>query len=184
MQTPTWLRSLPAHAAALPGALVAVALVALAFLAPKPAIDNAPAAWFPQRDARIAAYRDFQSTFGADEVLVVSLQGAPLAEVVRQAGALERGLAARPGVAQVLGPERAFSSECSILSDPELGQDGLRFVGWAFRGPLNESLRLLEPSATPPRARVIASLHPAGPAARAELAQWLDEQRSRAAAAG
>ncbi|MCA8920936.1 MAG: MMPL family transporter [Planctomycetes bacterium] len=176
------MSTLPPARACLAGLLVAGVLGSLVALAPRPLVDNAVDAWFPSRDPRIQDLRAFQARFGADEVVVVELRGDSLTEVVRLAEEVELALAEQAGVARVIGPAQAFSTELQILGDPELARDGMQFVAWAFQGPLNHSLNLLRPDL--PAARVLAVLAPADAATRAAFARRLDALREEARAAG
>ncbi|MBL4847890.1 MAG: MMPL family transporter [Planctomycetes bacterium] len=164
------------------GLAIGVLLLCLVTLAPAPRVDNASTTWFPGEDVRLEVFHGFQQEFGADAALVVELEGSDLTRLVIRAGLLEEELAQIPGVARVVGPKSAFATELQILADPELAKDGLRFVGWAFKGPLNRSLKLLEPELR--KARIVVLVDPGQATTQARLLECIDEHREAAGLVG
>ncbi|MEZ6187562.1 MAG: MMPL family transporter [Planctomycetota bacterium] len=167
-------------------ALVALAALALAALAPRPRLDNSVTSWFPERDPSLQAYRGFQERFGADEVVVLELEGGGIEGLLRRLIGISDALSEAPGVERVLSASEVYPTEVSVLSDPELG--GIRSLstcGWVFDGPLNQDLKLFELDAPGgPRATVYALLAPARPGERAALSELLQGLRREAEADG
>lgn len=165
------------------GALVVLlALAFLAFVAPRPGVDNAPASWFPEDAAGRPTYDALVRAFGGDEVLLIEVSGGDAPGLLQLTKAAEEKLAAAPGVKRVLGPFEAFKSQVETLADPELGRGAERFVGWVFKGPLNKTMSLYDHDA--PRARVAAVLVPGSTAERLKLEPVVAELRARAEAEG
>jgi uncharacterized protein len=161
------------------GALVVfLALALLAFVAPRPGVDNAPASWFPEDAAGRPTYEALVKAFGGDEVLLIEVSGGDAPGLLQLTKAAEESLAQAPGVKRVLGPFDAFRSQVETLADPELGRGAERFVGWVFKGPLNKTMALYDHAA--PRARVAAVLVPGSTTERLKLEPVVDAIRERA----
>lgn len=159
-------------------ALVFLALALLAFVAPRPGVDNAPASWFPEDAAGRPTYEALLKAFGGDEVLLVEISGGDAPGLLQLTKAAEESLAQARGVKRVLGPFDAFRSQVETLADPELGRGAERFVGWVFKGPLNRTMSLYDHDA--PRSRVAAVLNPGSTSERLELEPVVDALRQRA----
>lgn len=155
----------------------------LAALAPRPHLDNRPTVWFPSSDPSLARWRDLVADFGGDEVVCLVVEGGDALGALRLAVDLGQALADDPAVASVTGPGTAFAREAEVLLDPDLGGlDNLRFVGFAFDGPLNRALCLWERD--PARASTYCGLRPGEAAERAAFVTRLEPFRARAAAEG
>ena len=166
-----------------PGLVTLLATAALAFLAPRPALDNRPAAWFPGSDPRLEAFRTFRERFGGDEAVLLVVEGGAPLEGLRLARDLTAALGEDPAVERTSSAASAFPDEVEVLLDPDLGGlDNLRFVGGAFQGPLNRTLHLWEQD--PPRATLLVTLHPGAAEERRAFLGRLAPFRERAAAAG
>lgn len=167
---------------ALGAGVVLLALALLAFVAPRPGVDNAPASWFPEDAAGRPTYDALLKAFGGDEVLLVEISGADAPGLLQLTKVAEESLAEAPGVRRVLGPFDAFRSQVETLADPELGRGAERFVGWVFKGPLNQTMQLYDHAA--PRARVAAVLSPGTTTERLKLEPVVQALRERAEAEG
>ncbi len=177
------MTKVPPRAALLGAGLPLVVVGLLAALAPRPRLDNRPTVWFPSSDPSLARWRGLVADFGGDEVVCLVVEGGDALGALRLAADLGQALAADPAVAAVTGPGTAFAREAEVLLDPDLGGlDNLRFVGFAFDGPLNRALRLWERD--PARASLYCGLRPGEAAERAALVARLEPFRARAAAEG
>ena len=163
---------------ALAAGVVFLALALLAFVAPRPGVDNAPASWFPEDAAGRPTYEALLQAFGGDEVLLVEISGGDAPGLLQLTKVAGESLAKAPGVKRVLGPFDAFRSQVETLADPELGRGAEKFVGWVFKGPLNTTMALYDPDA--PRSRVAAVLVPGTTSERLELEPVVDALRQRA----
>lgn len=174
----------PASRAALVGGALALAVAAgLALAAPRPALDNRPQVWFPAGDPQLDAWSTLVDRFGGDEGVVVVVEGGDPLGGLRLAGDVSDALLAAPGVVGVTSAKAAFPSEVDVLLDPGLGGlANLKFVGFAFDGPLNRTLRLWDREAG--LATVLATLRPGFAAEREPLLAALEPLRTRAAAEG
>ena len=161
-------------------AAILLALAALAGLAPRPAVDNAPASWFPQDAPGRAGYAALVETYGGDEVLLIEVSGGDAPGLLQLVETLEQTLKPAPGVESVLGPFSVFPNEVGQLTDPELAPYAV--VDWVFRGPLNQTMHLYEPEL--PRARVAAVLRPGSVTERSEFEPLLAPFKQRALAEG
>ncbi len=166
------------------GGVLALCLAAgLALVAPRPALDNRPQVWFPAGDPQLDAWTTLVERFGGDEGVVVLVEGGDPLGGLRLAGDVSDALLAAPGVIGVTSAKVAFPSEVDVLLDPGLGGlSNLKFVGFAFDGPLNRALRLWGREAG--RATVLATLRPGSAAERTLLLEALAPLRARAAAEG
>lgn len=165
----------------LSGLALALALLLVGLLPPRPPVDNSVAGWLHADRPSVAAYADFRQQFGSDEVYVARLQGADRAALLRQTRAFEAVFLGDPVVEHVLGPGSAFADEIEVLLDPDLA-DPVTVAGMRFDTPLNTRLDLLQ--IDPPRATIFALGRVAPPAAREALDHALEAARATAARAG
>ncbi len=114
--------------------LAALALVTLGLglAAARVGVDNAVEVWFVDDDPALVAWRDFQATFGNDEVVAIGLFGDSRAA----GGGPEAGMLDAPGLERVRRVERAaagtegIAETRSVLSAPTVrGAPGLLEVG-------------------------------------------------------
>lgn len=162
--------------------VVFVLLALLAFVAPRPEVDNAPASWFPDDAAGRPTYDALVEAFGGDEVLLLEISGGDAPGLLQLTKSVEETLAGTAGVKRVLGPFDAFRSQVETLADPELGRGAEKFVGWVFKGPLNRTMALYDHAT--PRSRVAAVLVPASTSERLKLEPIVEKLRLRAQSEG
>lgn len=167
-----------------PGVLTLLAAAGLAFVAPRPTLDNRPAVWFPGTDPHLAAFRTFRARFGGDEALILVVEGGDPLNGLRLARDLTAALEEdEQTVERVTSAASAFPDETEALLDPDLGGlENLRFVGGAFQGPLNRTLHLWEQD--PARATLLLTLRPGPPEQRRALLARLEPFARRAEAEG
>jgi predicted RND superfamily exporter protein len=163
------------------GLALALGLLALGLLPPRPQVDNSVANWLDPSRPSVQAYARFRDLFGSDEVYVARLSGPDRTAVLEQARALEGAFLADPLIEHVLGPGTVFEDEVEVLLDADLA-DPVTVAGMRLGTPLNRGLELLQ--LDPPQVTVFALGQIAPPAAREALDRQIEIRRKAARDAG
>jgi len=111
-----WVRTIQTWPKVVVGLLAAVTMVA-GFFAAQVGVDNAVDVWFVDNDPSLIRYRDFQSTFGNDEVVVVGVSagedGISSVEGLKRLRAVDQDVGRVAGIAEV----RSAASVSAIRGD-------------------------------------------------------------------
>lgn len=165
-------------------ALITVALLAIVALGPTPVVDNSVDALLAHADPTADTYLAFERAFGTDEIVVVTVRGEALAEVLVHTASIAAVLARDPATTTTLTPTSIHEDAIAVLTDPVFAADpeARRNALAELDGPLGRRLDLL--GVDPPRATVYAFSRVVPPAQRESLEANLAFARRAAEADG
>ncbi|MEM7676616.1 MAG: MMPL family transporter, partial [Myxococcota bacterium] len=151
-------------------------LLGLAFGAPRPTTDNSVDALLASHSPDVEAYRQFQTTFGSDELVVVRLEGGRPFERFQLSAAVTATLTAAPSMRGVLSVASVHPEITTVILDEVFGgPETLQQRASSLFGPLVDALSLW----TDKTAHIYGLAEVSTPEARAALLTALNQLREQ-----